>query len=329
MISSEKIKAVKESIPIVALIGSFIPLKRTGRIYVGRCPFHDDHNPSFIVYPKTDSFHCFGCGAGKRSNGISGDAIGFVMGYQKINFHEAVKYLQNFSPSIAIDDYKREYKEVKKRVITPNTLMIYKHAMEYYHSLIFENQIIYRYLTSKYSVELIKHFKLGIAPGYQHLYSHLLNQDFTTEEILNSGICRMKNKIYDYFWGNVIIYPHFIDNEIIGFTIKDPDEKRDLRWKLGFNDHFYNQNILKKHKSIIIVEGENDLFKHYTLKRKNVVALCGTFFGESHKDILLKYGVKEVLLDLDPDEAGKKATLRIKKILRDPYFPERKENYDN
>ncbi len=319
-ISDEQIKSLKESVSIVDLIGSFIPLKKTGQIYVGNCPFHPDKNPSFIVYPKTDSFHCFGCGAGKKSNGISGDAIGFIMGYQKVSFKEAITYLKNFSgmPRI-VSSLKIKKGECSIKEISLVTTKIYRCATDFYHSQLLENPFSYYYLTTirGYSDRLIRHFRIGYASGGYVLFQHLKASGYKKKDILNSGLVRVrKNKCLDFFWGGVVIYPHYIDGKVIAFSMKDPDEKRNFRWKLGYNNHFFNQDVLKKHKFVIIVEGEHDLLQLYNQGKKNVVALCGTHFNQIHRDILIQHGIKEVTLALDDDDAGKKATEKITEILK-------------
>ena len=86
MIPHEYIEELTRRTDIVELVGSYVQLKRKGRLYGGLCPFHSEKTPSFYVYPDTQSFYCFGCGAG-------GDAIGFVRKINSIDYTEAVKML--------------------------------------------------------------------------------------------------------------------------------------------------------------------------------------------------------------------------------------------
>ena len=86
MIPHEYIEELNRRTDIVDLVGSYVQLKRKGRLYGGLCPFHSEKTPSFYVYPDTQSFYCFGCGAG-------GDAISFAKKINSIDYGEAVKML--------------------------------------------------------------------------------------------------------------------------------------------------------------------------------------------------------------------------------------------
>src|SRR5690242_2245925 len=80
------LEQVKERTDIVELIGTRVKLRQTGRTYKGLCPFHQEKSPSFIVYPESQSFHCFGCGK-------SGDAFSFLMALDNIDFRDALTIL--------------------------------------------------------------------------------------------------------------------------------------------------------------------------------------------------------------------------------------------
>jgi DNA primase len=87
----EEIDRLKSLVPIEEFIARYIPLRRTGQNYlIARCPFHDDRNPSFVVYPQTQSFHCFGC----REHG---DVISFLMRKEHLSFPEASRVLRELN----------------------------------------------------------------------------------------------------------------------------------------------------------------------------------------------------------------------------------------
>ena len=86
MIPHEYIEELTRRTDIVELVGGYVQLKRKGRLYGGLCPFHSEKTPSFYVYPDTQSFYCFGCGAG-------GDAVTFTKKINSIDYVEAVKLL--------------------------------------------------------------------------------------------------------------------------------------------------------------------------------------------------------------------------------------------
>ena len=86
MIPHEYVEELVRRSDIVEVVGSYVQLKRKGRLYGGLCPFHNEKTPSFYVYPETQSFYCFGCGAG-------GDVITFVRKISNLGYVEAVKQL--------------------------------------------------------------------------------------------------------------------------------------------------------------------------------------------------------------------------------------------
>ena len=86
MIPDSFLEELKQRCDIESLISSYVLLKRAGRNLKGLCPFHSEKTPSFVVYPESQSFYCFGCGAG-------GDAISFIMRAENLEYIEAVKFL--------------------------------------------------------------------------------------------------------------------------------------------------------------------------------------------------------------------------------------------
>jgi DNA primase len=86
----EEVALLKSLVPIEDLIGQSVALRPSGKSFTGRCPFHDDRHPSFVVYPATRSFYCFACRT-------SGDAISFLMKTEKLTFSEALNVLREFA----------------------------------------------------------------------------------------------------------------------------------------------------------------------------------------------------------------------------------------
>ena len=86
MISQDSIEGLKARIDILDVISNYIEVKKAGANFKANCPFHDEKSPSFVISPQKQIYHCFGCGAG-------GDAIKFVMEYEKLNYPEAIERL--------------------------------------------------------------------------------------------------------------------------------------------------------------------------------------------------------------------------------------------
>ncbi|HEY5505905.1 MAG TPA: CHC2 zinc finger domain-containing protein, partial [Coriobacteriia bacterium] len=85
-ISDEDVTRVRDATDLVALINETTPLRQKGRLFWGLCPFHGEKTASFKVDPGTQLWHCFGCGLG-------GDAFGFVMKTQNLDFPDAIRLL--------------------------------------------------------------------------------------------------------------------------------------------------------------------------------------------------------------------------------------------
>jgi CHC2 zinc finger len=83
----EKIDHLKRETPIESIVQPYIDLRPSGATLVGLCPFHDDHTPSFTVYPQTETFHCYGCGA-------HGDVLSFLQRVEHLSFHQALAALE-------------------------------------------------------------------------------------------------------------------------------------------------------------------------------------------------------------------------------------------
>ena len=108
MIPHEYIEELTRRTDIVELVGGYVQLKRKGRLYGGLCPFHSEKTPSFYVYPDTQSFYCFGCGAG-------GDAVTFTKKINSIDYVEAVKLLAE-QHAITIEALRREAARLDRRL---------------------------------------------------------------------------------------------------------------------------------------------------------------------------------------------------------------------
>ena len=228
--STEFISSLKQRISIEKLIGQYVELKKNGDHYVGLCPFHDDHNPSFTVFPNTQSFYCFGCHAGSKQVTTSNDHIAFLMSYQKLSFPQAVEMLaqitntplpnQQTSQALATGEpqltiHQTQQNQAQKQTPEkPDPLLpqinkdpicqqIFNLAAEFYHQQLFHPNAKFAldYLTEQRgrSLEIIQQFKIGYAKGGRNLYQFLKNKGFSNEQLLQSQlVARRGNRILDY-----------------------------------------------------------------------------------------------------------------------------------
>ena len=142
--------------PATDVISSYVNLKRAGRNMVGLCPFHNEKTPSFTVYGSTDSFYCFGCGAG-------GDVITFIRRIENLDYMEAVKLLaQRSGLQMPEDGYDDSLSRLRTRIFEAN-----RAAAKFFHKVLYtpEGSVGLEYLRSRgLSEASIKHFGLGFAP---------------------------------------------------------------------------------------------------------------------------------------------------------------------
>lgn len=199
MIPHEYIEELNRRTDIVDLVGSYVQLKRKGRLYGGLCPFHSEKTPSFYVYPDTQSFYCFGCGAG-------GDAISFAKKINSIDYGEAVKMLAARAgmPEPQEDD---KTGRMRSRILSMN-----REAARFFHaclnSTVEEARQARAYWRRRgLDDKTIVRFGLGYAPNDgQALYQFLRDKGYNQQELDASGLFKRSasGRIYCLFWKRVM-----------------------------------------------------------------------------------------------------------------------------
>lgn len=303
---------------IVDLISSYLPLKRIGRSYKTNCPFHPEKTPSFIVSLEKQIFHCFGCGVG-------GNAITFVMQYEKINFREALEILAQRSgiplPQSETSDFQKTKEDFKK-----NLYSLSEYACQFYHQNLFgvhEANSARTYLQNRgISKETAGHFKLGFAmPDWTALINHLKSKNIQLSAIEKAGLAIAKENggFYDRFRDRIIFPIVDVKDRIIGFGgrvlddtlpkyVNSPETPIYSKGK-----HLFGLNIakefLRKTDCAIVVEGYLDMIIPFESGIKNIVASLGTALTIDQIRLIKRY-TNNIILLYDADLAGEIATLR-------------------
>lgn len=313
----DQIDLVRSKIDLVELINSYVPLKKAGRNYKALCPFHSEKSPSFIVSPELQIFKCFGCGAG-------GDAFKFLMEYEGMEFGEALKTLADKAGVKLEKTNFSDNQQKKEAYYQANHL-----ASEFYHYVLTHLpagkkalQYIKKRGIKKSSIET---FKIGYAPNNWQTLSDFLakKKNFSSKDLIDSGLTiKGKSGIYDRFRGRLMfpIWDH--RGNVVAFSGRVMDKARENEGKYinspetlvyhksdSLYGLFQTRSWLKKSKKAIVVEGELDLISSYQAGVKNVVAIKGSAFTEGQISLLKRY-VERLILALDSDLAGQKATLR-------------------
>ena len=315
MNNNDLIKEVRNASNIVDVISSYLPLVKKGKNYFGVCPFHDDNNPSMSVSEEKQIYKCFSCGA-------SGNVFNFVMDYEKVDFKNALEILA-----------RKAGINIGKPVVKTNNkndkfYQIYSLAEKYYQNNLNTSFGIEAktYLHNRgINDELIKHFKIGLSLKEQNgLVNLLVKKNYNIKDISLIGLSNLDKDLYV----NRIMFPLFNTNgDTIGFSGRIYNTKSDSKYintketpifKKGENlyNYFYAKEEARKEKYLILVEGFMDVIRLYSIGVKNVVALMGTSLTKE-QILLIRRASSNVIVLLDGDSAGKKATLSVGKALEE------------
>ncbi|AKT91325.1 DNA primase [Campylobacter ureolyticus RIGS 9880] len=313
MIKPESIQRLIEQTDIVDVVSRYVNLKRSGRNFVGICPFHDDKNPSMSVSPELNIYHCFSCKAG-------GNAINFIKEYEKLNYPEAVEKLasmQNFT--LEYTDEKSNFKKLDKEALSI--------VKAYYQSLLYQNKAALNYLYSRgFNDELIAKFELGYAPNSQNTLNLLANEKIDPKDAINLGIVKVGEggNLYASFIDRIIFTINNHAGKIVGFggrTITNHPAKYVNSPQSSVFDKsqiFYAYDKAKdeiyKLKEIIITEGYMDTIMLHKAGHKNAVAVLGTALTPKHLPLLRRSNAK-ITLCFDGDSAGINAAFKSSKLL--------------
>lgn len=320
-ISDEIISEIKYKNPIDEVIGSYVNLKRAGRNLNGLCPFHNEKTPSFTVYTDTQSFYCFGCGAG-------GDVFTFTRKIENLDYIEAVKRLAERSGvTIPEGDYDDSYIKLKSRIFDIN-----REAAKFYNKFLYteEGKWALDYLTSRgLSVSTINHFGLGAAPNqWDSLLKHLKGLGFSLNEMEQANVITKNSRggYYDRFRNRTMFPIIDINGKVLGFSgRRHPNEEKGGKYINTSDTSVYKKsktlfgfNFAKNHCSerLLIVEGNMDVVSLHQAGFENTIGTLGTAFTSEQAKLLARY-TKEVVLSFDSDAAGQKAALRAMEVLGD------------
>ena len=312
MIPREYIDEVVRRSDITEVVSSYVQLRHRGRTHTGLCPFHSEKTPSFVVYPETQSFYCFGCGAG-------GDVITFVRKINNLDYVEAVKMLAGRA-GMPMPEEDDKAGRLRSRVLAINK----EAARFFYEQLNAENddaRAARAYWRGRgLSDSTIRRFGLGFSPNdFGALRRHLRTRGYTEEEMLASGLQKRSEKgnVYDVFRGRVMTPIFDLRGNVIAFggrVLGDEKPKyinspETLVYKKS--KAMFALNIAKKSASrrYILCEGYMDVISLHQAGFDTAVAACGTALTQDQVRLLAEYA-DEVVLCYDSDEAGQKATAR-------------------
>ena len=313
------VEDIKQRIDLVDVVSQTVKLKRTGKNYIGFCPFHSNtRTPAFVVFPDSQSWRCFGqCNEG-------GDLFGFVMKRDNLDFQEALKQLADKAGVTLKPQTQADKKHDQER----DTLIdIMEAAVAFYRQQMLETTPGKKALDYLYkrglTDETIKTWGLGYAPdSWSLLLDHLLAKGYTRDLILQAGMLSQGDdgRVYDRFRDRLMFPIRGIYGKMAGFggRVLNPDDvpkylnspATDLfdkgRLLYGLDQA---RATMRAESQAVIVEGYMDVIGLHQAGFTNAVSPMGTALTEAQFHLVKKM-TSNIILALDPDAAGQKATLR-------------------
>jgi DNA primase len=309
---------IKQRLDIVELVSSYVALKKAGRNYKGLCPFHAEKTPSFIVFPDTQSWHCFGaCGTG-------GDVFTFIERQENLDFSGALRLLARRA---GVSLRPRTEAEKAKDKLKKRLREINERAAEYFHNLLLNSTQGERargYLAQReINPETISRFQLGYAlDDWQALGDYLQERGYQREDILAAGLIIEREDSsghYDRFRGRLIIPIRDERGGVVGFGARALDDSTPKYINSPQTPVFDKSTILfgldlakgaiRREGLAVIAEGYMDVLMAHQHGIANVVASMGTALTETQLRLLKRFS-QRFALALDADAAGYQATLR-------------------
>ncbi|MFE0442072.1 DNA primase [Aerococcus sp. NPDC058936] len=335
-IPEEIINEVKNNVNILDVTSQFVDLQKRGRNYFGYCPFHEERTPSFTVNEEKQIFHCFSCGRG-------GNVFRFMEEIEGYSFPQAVqKVAEAGNVSISFDwsalndgQQTSNYSSAQNRLIH-----IHEELRQFYNYLLMNTENGHQGLTYLYdrglSKEKLDAYQIGIAPEDGRLAAqHLLNKEFTTEELQLSGIfVGDQDRLKDRFAGRVMFPLRNPQGKTVGFSGRilpgskhyenHPDAAKYLNSPeteiFEKNTFLFNldlaQNEARRAKELVLFEGFMDVIASHNEGVGNGVASMGTSLT-SNQIKAIERTSKQVLIAYDGDKPGQKATLRAINLIQD------------
>ncbi len=299
-------------VDIVGLIGDRVPLRKAGKDYQARCPFHEEKTPSFTVSPDKQFYYCFGCGT-------SGTALTFLVEYERLPFIEAVETL---AAQVGVE-------VPRDRPISPKRdnsglYAIMQRAQRYFYEQLKASRQAGDYLRARGLTGVVaRDFGIGFAPDrWDGLQSALAESKDDTEKLLEAGLVgrNEQGRVYDRFRGRIQFPIRDVRGRVIGFGgrllgdgngpkyLNSPETPIFHKGEELYGLHEARKSV-RNLSRLIVVEGYMDVIALAQCGVPDAVATLGTASGESHYHKLYRY-VDEVVCCFDGDQAGRRAAWR-------------------
>jgi DNA primase len=335
MLSDEKLREIRESVDLVALISEYVPLRRQGARFIGLCPFHSEKSPSFGISRGKPFYYCFGCQA-------TGDAITFLRHVEGLGFMEAVEKLaERAGIEVERSDDIGQIAMRKVRARRERLAELMGLAQAFYEQQLYEHAHadIARAELAKRKVreDVARTFHLGYAPlGWDALAKHFTDKRVNLEEAAEVGLIALRKQgdgYYDRFRHRLMFPVADQHGRIIAFSGRalatpeglPPERDPPAKYINSPEGPLYKKGsalfglstarvAMRKHNQVLLCEGNFDLVAIHQAGFEQVLAPLGTSFTLEQAKLIRRFA-EEVIVIFDGDGAGRKATAHAFELL--------------
>ncbi|HEX3302757.1 MAG TPA: DNA primase [Thermomicrobiales bacterium] len=321
--ASDAVADVRDRTDIVNLVSDYVQLKKAGRNFKGLCPFHTEKTPSFIVFPDSGNFKCFGCGKG-------GDVFTFYKEVERVDFREALEELARRAgielksapkPSPERDAHRQKLTELNELAATFYATQLRSAAAGERGRRTVEQRGL--------SAEVVEAFQIGVAPeGWDTLAQFFAARGVDPDRAVDAGLLtrRETGGYYDRFRNRLMFPIRDRDGNVVGFGGRAFGDEQPKYLNTPQTELFDKSHLLygldlardeiRRQDKAVVVEGYMDVIAAHQFGYRNVVASMGTAITESQLGLLKRFS-KNVVLALDADAAGQAAMTRALDALPD------------
>ncbi len=331
----DPVEEIKARLDIVEIVSETVQLRKSGKNYTGFCPFHPNtRTPAFVVFPETGTWHCFGCQKG-------GDIFTFVMEREGWDFAEALQHLAQragveLRPPSPQEAQQAEAHE-RLRQLLEEAVAFFRHHL---HTP--AGQPALAYLRRRGLTEAtIEAWGLGYAPDARNaLLRFFRAKGYTPEEMLQAGLLSQRDdgSVYDRFRHRVMFPIRDARGRMTGFGARTLDPEGVPKYLNTPQTPLFDKGRLlygldkarqaiRQRDQVVLVEGYMDVIALHQAGYANAVSPMGTALTEAHLRQLKRY-TRNIVLALDPDEAGHRAVLRSLEVARQTLADDTRFTFD-
>ena len=322
MIDQVTIERNQVAARIVDVVSDFITLRKRGANYVGLCPFHDDHSPSFYVSPAKNICKCFACGEG-------GAPVHFIMKHEQLSYYDALKYLAK-KYHIEVEEKELTDEEKQAQNIRESLFILNEYARDFFEKILHEHPegraVGMSYFRERgFRDDIIKKFQLGYSLEQRNAFStEALKSGYQREYLLKTGLAyggEHMQPLTDRFRGRVIFPIHTLSGKVVAFGgrilkkventgkyINSPESEIYSKSNELYGIYFAKNAIVKQDRCYL-VEGYTDVISMHQAGIENVVASSGTALTHGQIRLIRRFSNNITVL-YDGDAAGINAALR-------------------